>query len=112
MSQHGTPSETPGHKPAATQDHHDYIALLRQAYSNLHFLLECAPTHNRGASAGIPADNLSEASKRAKESEMWAGTGVYGEAERPQPEANVIHAAAKLSPEAARRGAAMMGENA
>ena len=101
MSAEGTKSETPGHGPAPSQAHHDYVAILRQQQANLKFLLRYSPPHHHPDERGIPAENIRLATIRLQESMMWASTGIYGEHELPPPDRATLEAAARLSPFAA-----------
>ena len=98
MSQENTPSETPGHVPAATQDHHDYVALLRQKYADVQFLLRHVPPHVRDdIHAGNPDESIKQAKFRLDESEMWSVGTSYGKSKHPDPSMETMEAAAKYS---------------
>ena len=71
MSAEGTKSETPGHGPAPSQDHHDFVGVLRQTQANAEFLFRFAPVHEHDPSRGIPSESLRQAGLRLQESMMW-----------------------------------------
>ena len=110
MSAEGTKSETPGHGPAPSQQHHDYVAVLRQQQANMKFLLRHAPPHPHPAERGMPSENIRQATLRLQESMMWASTAIYGEHMLPPPDRATLEAASKLSPTAAAAAEQIMKE--
>ena len=111
MSAEGTKSETPGHGPAPSQDHHDFVGVLRQTQANAEFLFRFAPVHEHDPSRGIPSESLRQAGLRLQESMMWATTGIYGKAKLPPPDRATLLAASSLSPAAAAAAAEIFAQH-
>ena len=98
MSEKHTASETPGHRPLASAEHHRAVAELRQVFADLHFRVRFAPSHARNdEGAGNAEQAKLTAIDKLREAEVAAVAVITGYAEKPRPSFATVRSVVEMN---------------